>query len=459
MASSSGKKYGLITHQPKKAPVLLPKLAAFGDSSDEEESAHSAVNQSLQFEAQKQKVKKQTQLEIQRALEEDPTVYEYDSIYDSMEQQKLQKAKALKATKDNKAKLLAGSNRASWHLDKIEFLMKILLISHDKYMEAKSNSRVGTFYAEMGGMIGHSGIKVENLLKNLGREYRDMVWQTEENEAQGLPVPPRLRGSQKLFSLFEEFAQMYGIMKERRHRPSQPSQGAADVANRLNTVGIDPDIQGEVTEHVGSIQHTPLEETMSGSTTNSPYPVRVQREDFAEEQLPLQNNDAVCINSASPPATSSTTADSHPFQASRRKKRKLQSDRLPIYPGFMRQQGRQRTFSKYSSGWTSARNRGKQKSREGKGESPTCQSGKRACSCQGKTSRFEEQLLNVLSGIGQELQLLRRGFFTVYNIGEEQNQNEDEIEHSSGEDLGSITDDNEERCNNALPSVVFPGNE
>ena len=30
----------------------------------------------------------QTQLEIQRALEEDPTVYEYDSIYDEMDKKK-----------------------------------------------------------------------------------------------------------------------------------------------------------------------------------------------------------------------------------------------------------------------------------------------------------------------------------------------------------------------------------
>lgn len=40
----------------------------------------------------------QTKLEIQKALEEDATVYEYDSIYDEMQQQK----------KESNARVLSG---------------------------------------------------------------------------------------------------------------------------------------------------------------------------------------------------------------------------------------------------------------------------------------------------------------------------------------------------------------
>lgn len=36
----------------------------------------------------------QTQLEIDRALESDPTVYEYDSIYDTMQEKKAQQVSA-----------------------------------------------------------------------------------------------------------------------------------------------------------------------------------------------------------------------------------------------------------------------------------------------------------------------------------------------------------------------------
>lgn len=43
----------------------------------------------------------QTQLEIDRALEADPTVYEYDSIYDSMQEKKAQQVAAVSSDKAN----------------------------------------------------------------------------------------------------------------------------------------------------------------------------------------------------------------------------------------------------------------------------------------------------------------------------------------------------------------------
>lgn len=42
----------------------------------------------------------QTKLEIQKALSEDATVYEYDSIYDEMQQKK----------KENNARMLSGND-------------------------------------------------------------------------------------------------------------------------------------------------------------------------------------------------------------------------------------------------------------------------------------------------------------------------------------------------------------
>lgn len=44
----------------------------------------------------------QTKLEIQKALEEDATVYEYDSIYDEMQQQKKESNASLLSGKDDK---------------------------------------------------------------------------------------------------------------------------------------------------------------------------------------------------------------------------------------------------------------------------------------------------------------------------------------------------------------------
>ncbi|XP_010114490.1 PREDICTED: nuclear speckle splicing regulatory protein 1 [Chlamydotis macqueenii] len=92
-------RYGLI--MPKKLPqknLVSKKLSVFADDSDEEPS----VGESLQKEALKKQAMKQTKLEIQKALEEDATVYEYDSIYDEMQQKKKESNASLLSGKDDK---------------------------------------------------------------------------------------------------------------------------------------------------------------------------------------------------------------------------------------------------------------------------------------------------------------------------------------------------------------------
>ncbi|XP_052072425.1 nuclear speckle splicing regulatory protein 1-like [Mytilus californianus] len=108
-----GKTYGLLL--PKKGQNKVKVKSVFGDDSDNE-SAHDAINTSIKQEAQKSKIKRQTQLEIDRALEADPTVYEYDSIYDSMQEKKAQQAAAISSDKSNvekKAKYIGGLLKAS----------------------------------------------------------------------------------------------------------------------------------------------------------------------------------------------------------------------------------------------------------------------------------------------------------------------------------------------------------
>ncbi|KAM6118288.1 nuclear speckle splicing regulatory protein 1 isoform 1-T1 [Phoenicopterus ruber ruber] len=93
------KQYGLI--MPKKLPqksLVSKKLSVFADDSDEEPS----VGESLQKEALKKQAMKQTKLEIQKALEEDATVYEYDSIYDEMQQKKKESNARVLSGKDDK---------------------------------------------------------------------------------------------------------------------------------------------------------------------------------------------------------------------------------------------------------------------------------------------------------------------------------------------------------------------
>lgn len=62
-----------------------------------QETPQSSINQKLLQEAVKTKMRKQTKMEIQKAMEEDPTVFEYDSIYDDMEQKKQERERMIKS--------------------------------------------------------------------------------------------------------------------------------------------------------------------------------------------------------------------------------------------------------------------------------------------------------------------------------------------------------------------------
>lgn len=81
-------RYGLIL--PKKQQKTTPKLInVFGDdnASDEDDSVD-WVRKAIKAEGEKNKMKKQTKLDMQKALNEDPTIYQYDEVYDTMEQAK-----------------------------------------------------------------------------------------------------------------------------------------------------------------------------------------------------------------------------------------------------------------------------------------------------------------------------------------------------------------------------------
>ncbi|XP_066502207.1 nuclear speckle splicing regulatory protein 1 [Hoplias malabaricus] len=110
MAASGGKQYGLILPQKKSAskPASLARPSIFGDDSDEE----SSVGETLQKEAIKKKMMKQTRLEMQKALEEDSTVYDYDNVYDDLQKQKFESNKKLLGGTDKKPKYINQLMRA-----------------------------------------------------------------------------------------------------------------------------------------------------------------------------------------------------------------------------------------------------------------------------------------------------------------------------------------------------------
>lgn len=103
------KTYGLIIPSGKKTvtkPVSKP--SAFEDSSsDEENDGKKHVNISLKREHEKRK--KQTQEAAAQALAEDPSIFEYDSLYDKMTEEK----RITKLNKDTKPKYVHALKRAA----------------------------------------------------------------------------------------------------------------------------------------------------------------------------------------------------------------------------------------------------------------------------------------------------------------------------------------------------------
>uniref|UniRef100_A0ABI8AAH1 Nuclear speckle splicing regulatory protein 1 n=2 Tax=Felis catus TaxID=9685 RepID=A0ABI8AAH1_FELCA len=98
-----------------------------GDSPFPPEHCQTSVSESLQREAAKKQAMKQTKLEIQKALAEDSTVYEYDSIYDEMQ----------KKREENNPKLLLGKDRKPKYIHNLLKAVEIRKKEQEKRMEKK----------------------------------------------------------------------------------------------------------------------------------------------------------------------------------------------------------------------------------------------------------------------------------------------------------------------------------
>ncbi|KAM4048578.1 nuclear speckle splicing regulatory protein 1 isoform 2-T2 [Anomaloglossus baeobatrachus] len=86
-----------------------------------------SVGETLQKEALKKRAMKQTKLEMQKALEEDASVYEYDSVYDDLQKKK----------EDNAAKMLSGKDRKPKYIQNILKAVEHRKKEQEKRMEKK----------------------------------------------------------------------------------------------------------------------------------------------------------------------------------------------------------------------------------------------------------------------------------------------------------------------------------
>lgn len=117
-AASDSKPKPLDTiKKPVARPCIFGDDDELEDDNEEEEQTKTAGKKSTSYQVNTASnlLKKQTQIEIEKALKEDPTAFEYDEVYDKLEEQKNKvdpKAAAAKE-KSNEPKYIAGIMKAA----------------------------------------------------------------------------------------------------------------------------------------------------------------------------------------------------------------------------------------------------------------------------------------------------------------------------------------------------------
>ena len=112
---------------PKKTQLSAPKAVnVFGDDSDlDEDDGVDWVKKSLIAEGEKNKVKKQARLNAQKALKEDPTIFQYDEVYSDLHPEpKKQEEKKKEGPKYIKKLLEAAEKRKKEHEYRIERMVQ-----------------------------------------------------------------------------------------------------------------------------------------------------------------------------------------------------------------------------------------------------------------------------------------------------------------------------------------------
>uniref|UniRef100_A0A6M2CSM3 Putative nuclear speckle splicing regulatory protein 1 n=1 Tax=Rhipicephalus microplus TaxID=6941 RepID=A0A6M2CSM3_RHIMP len=95
-------RYGLILPKKNDKPVVSA-TSVFGDDSDDEHDK-ATIEKTMRKESMRNLKKIQTQLTLRKAMEEDPSVFEYDEVYDDLKKNKEEKKQEV--TKDRKPRYI-----------------------------------------------------------------------------------------------------------------------------------------------------------------------------------------------------------------------------------------------------------------------------------------------------------------------------------------------------------------
>ena len=132
LTGDPNKRYGLILRKKSDLSTthstVRPKTALFNEDDDADVSVSKSIGDAIRKEGNKALWKKETQSRIQQALEDDPTVFDYDNVYDKMTQQKAANSDRIKEKETGKerepkymqALLAAAAERNKEHDRRLE---------------------------------------------------------------------------------------------------------------------------------------------------------------------------------------------------------------------------------------------------------------------------------------------------------------------------------------------------
>ncbi|KOX76819.1 Nuclear speckle splicing regulatory protein 1 [Melipona quadrifasciata] len=218
------KQYGLIL--PKKQQRIAPKVNnVFGDNNDsDEEDGTDWVKKALQAEGKKNKLKKQVRLNMQKALKEDPTIFQYDEVYDNMEKTKDQS----KIAKDEKKKpryiqnlLKAAERRKKEEEYRIERMVQ------------KEREAEGTMYADKESFVTSAyRAKLE--------EFKKM--EEEENKIDRLEAIADVRKQQDISGFYRHLYEQTVQSSEKSETKNNTDDYKTDLGNNSENVNKKIDV-------------------------------------------------------------------------------------------------------------------------------------------------------------------------------------------------------------------------
>jgi len=237
-----GKTYGLV--MPKKGETLtranplanskMNKPSIFGhDSSDSDEGAGGDwVKKSLKVKSNNSGLKKQSKIQMAKALEEDPTVFQYDEVYDDIERKK-EVEKESKKDVDRKPKYVHNLLKAADERQK-EFERRI------ERQVQKEREKEGNEFADK-----------ESFVTSAYRKKMEEIAIQEEEEARMARIESALDVTKQnnmdgfyrhLYrqTMGEEKGQMEDKVKKEEPEESEESK-AARVKEEIKKIKIDED--------------------------------------------------------------------------------------------------------------------------------------------------------------------------------------------------------------------------